>query len=242
LLYCWFAGTLNKQRSTVGTGTFEEEGLKLLQKGLCIAALLLCAAQASFANVISFSGNLTTDDDLATFQYIVQSLGTVNVYTTSFALGGFAPIISIFDPSGNFVNATDGAAANDCLNHATDPGTGACYDALVQWNSQAIGRYTVVLSQYGNPSEFQSTLTDGFTETNNTLNSPNYTGEPPYNPPASGSFLLPGPILRTSAYTIHFEADDSIGLQVQVVPEPATGLLLVGGVALFGWKKTRKKP
>jgi hypothetical protein len=204
--------------------------------------MLFCAAPASFATLITFSGNFSTDDDLVTFQYDVQADGLVSIYTTSFASGGFEPIITVFDPSGFLVNFDVGSAApfNDCGFHGIDPVTGACWDALVTWNSEVIGLYTVVLTQWGNESEDFFTLAAGFRETNDIVNSPNYTGEPPHNPSGSGSFLLPGPIQRTSDWTIFFEAEDQAGLNV--VPEPASGLLLLGGAALVAWKKTRKKP
>jgi hypothetical protein len=216
-------------------------GLKVLQKGLCIAALLFCAAQASFATIITFSGNLATDDDLVTFYYTVQSAGPVNIYTTSFAQEtGFAPIITVFDSLGDLVNSNDGSTTNpgSCGIRGTDPGTGLCWDAVVSWGSDANVQYSVVLSQWGNDA-LGSTLAAGFRETEDTFNSPNYTGQPPWSV-LGGSFRLPdGQTQRTSAYTIVFEADDAQGLTV--IPEPASGLLLLGGVALVAWKKTRKK-
>jgi hypothetical protein len=215
----------------------------VLQKGLCIAALLLCAAQTSFATIITFSGNLSTDDDLVTFYYTVQSAGPVNIYTTSFALEtGFAPIITVFDVNGDLVNSNDGSTTapppGGCGIRGTDVGVNLCWDAVVTWGSDANAQYAVVLSQWGNAA-VGSTLAEGFYETEDTFNTPNYTGAPPWSV-LGGSFRLPdGQTQRTSAYTIVFEAADPLGLVV--VPEPASGLLLLGGVALVAWKKTRKK-
>lgn len=206
----------------------------MLRHWFGIGVLLACAAQSQAATVIPVTGSFVFDDDIATFIYKVQNPGQVNIYTTSFATGGFATIISVFDVAGNLVNANDGASTNDCGFHGTDSVLGTCYDAFTSWVSDPGVAYTVVLTQYDNSSADGSTLASGFRQ----QGTGNFTGMSPFNPDIGGAFWLPGPFQRNSNWTIVFQAEDATGLVL--VPEPSSGLLLLAGVSLVAWKRIRK--
>src|SRR5581483_3043961 len=95
---------------------------------VCVTALLLTAASAGFADTITFNffGTLPQDDAIQRFVYSVQNTAMVDVFTTSFATGGFAPVLSVFDNTGALVFYNVGSQTNDCVNNGTDPATNSC--------------------------------------------------------------------------------------------------------------------
>jgi hypothetical protein len=193
-------------------------------RGFLTAALLLCASSACFgAATFNFSGVFGADDNVVLFTYQVQTTGQVSVFTTSYATGGFQTVLSLFDSNRLFQFDNNG------FSNATD--------ASLTWNSVAGERYTIALTEYDNLA-FGPTLDDGFTEQGNG----NFTATPPFNLPVpGGAFLLPGGEQRTGNWAVSFSSAVPSFTATQI-PEPASGLLLMGGVALLaGWKKWRKQ-
>lgn len=201
-----------------------------------ILALALAAASPGFCGtVFNFSGTFTADDNLQFFQYTVQNNGPVNVFTTSFATGGFAPVLSIFDASGILQASNVGSQTNDCVNNATDPATGSCWDARVALlNSLAGTQYLIALTEDDN-LPLGPTLLDGFFEQGNG----NFTAAPPFNPIVpGGAFLLSGPIQRTADWAVTIQGADAAA----AIPEPSTfGLLLAGAGCIAFYKRAQSK-
>jgi len=192
-------------------------------RGILTAALLLCGSSACFAGTVDFSGVFGADDNVVLFTYTVQNTGLVNVFTTSYATGGFQTVLSLFDSNRLF--------------QFDNNGFGTATDAALSWNSIAGQQYIIALTEYDNLA-VGPTLDDGFTEQGNG----NFTATLPFNLPApGGSFLLPGGEQRTANWAISFSSPDPT-LAAAQVPEPASGFLLMGGIALLaGWKKLRKQ-
>jgi PEP-CTERM motif len=207
-------------------------------RGISILPLLLLGASTGFsATVFNFSGTFTTDDFVQGFVYNVQNTGVVDVFTTSFATGGFAPILSVFDDAGNLQFFNDGATTNDCLNNGTDPATGSCWDARLSWNSLAGTQYLITLTQDDN-FPLGPTLQDGFLEQGNG----NFTAQPPFNLPVpGGAFLLAGGVQRTGDWAVSIQSADPT-LTASAIPEPSTiGLFLAGAGLLVLRRRTTKQ-
>ena len=73
--------------------------LKSTAIGLAASLMLLATAPASAAS-FSFSGAFSGDADVQLFSFTVGSGTTVSLSTTSYALGGFDPLLTVFDSSG----------------------------------------------------------------------------------------------------------------------------------------------
>jgi hypothetical protein len=195
----------------------------------------LVAAPAGFSATIMFSGALAADDSVQTFLYSVQNTSLVTIDTTSFATGGFAPILSVFDNTGALQFYNVGPATNDCVNNAKDPATGACWDARLTWNSVAGVQYIVTLTEDDN-LPLGPTLADGFFEQGNG----NFTAKPPFNPPVPGGmFLLSGPIQRTGNWAVTFQsADPTLTASIPTaVPEPSSAAVFLTLAASFAIRR-----
>ncbi len=187
-------------------------------------AVLLLAASSAQAGTIDFSGFFPTDDTKVIFEYSVQNLGPVTVSTTSFAAGGFMPILSLFDASGNFLFLNTG--------YTNTPSS----DATLSWNSDAGAPYFIVLTEYDNYPLLipNNNLSDGFTEDGQGNFTQNLSG-------MSGPFHLPTGEQQTGYWAVSFTSPDPT-LAATAVPEPAAGLLFVPGALLIGWLRKRRHP
>src|SRR4051812_48880370 len=133
------------------------------------AALLLWGAPAFASTVYNFSGTFSADDNMVLFTYTVQNLSQVDIFTTSYATGGFSPVITVFDSTGLFQFEDQGISR----------------DASLSWVSNPGEQYLVVLTEYDNVSFGPlSHFSDGFTE----QGQGNFTARPPFNPPLPGGF------------------------------------------------------
>jgi len=193
--------------------------------------------------MVSFSGVLPQDDAIVHFTYEVQTTGTVSIFTTSFANGGFPPLLAIFDSGGNFVFSADGTTQNDCVQNQADPVLGTCWDSRLSFGSTAGSTYDVFLSQWDNFAP-NTVITDPFQE----AGQGNFTARLPFGPDdPGGSFLLGLPLgdpgnQRTGDWAVTFEADHALGLQVRevAVPEPSSALLLFGSLFVCGIRRFTK--
>ena len=152
------------------------------------------------------------------------------MFTTSFATGGFAPLLALFDGTGSLLFADSGIADNNCVLNGVDPATGDCYDSRLSWNSIGGAPYIIALTEYDNFA-LGPTINDGFLEQGNG----NFTAAPPFNNPVpGGSFLLPGDIQRTANWSLNFQSADPSLTAIQLtVPEASTAALCLGGFLLL---------
>jgi hypothetical protein len=205
----------------------------LSSKGISVVLLALCGAQAGLAGTVNLSGVLGQDDSIQVFTFSVQNDAAVSVRTTSFAAGGFVPILALFGPGTFFAPIGVG---NDCGNFGTDAATGFCNDTELQWNALAGQQYFIALTEYDNYA-IGPTLADGFTR----QGMGNFTAELPFNNPVpGGSFLYPDSgAQRTNAWAVTFASTDPT-LVAAAVPEPSSGVLLLAGAFLLArLRKTR---
>ena len=193
----------------------------------------------------SFSGTFTQDDNVQLFSFTVANPASVTLRTWSFAGGvnaageivpggGFAPVLSLFDPSGNWlVTDRDGGTA-DCGPRATDSASHFCWDAYLNSNLSP-GVYTLALTQDDN-TPAGSTLADGFLESGNG----NFTGSLFLGPGGAGlSFILIDGEQRTAQWAVDILQVDAAA----ETPEPASLLLAMAGLAfVVGRKFVASKP
>jgi hypothetical protein len=71
------------------------------------------------AAVFSFNGSFTADDNEQFFLFTQTVLSPVTVQTSSYAAGGFDPIVAVFDAAGVLVDQND-----DGVGVPPDPSTG----------------------------------------------------------------------------------------------------------------------
>ena len=173
----------------------------------------------------TLSGDFTADDNVELIPISILGLSQVTIQTTSFATGGFEPVLTLYDPSGNllFQDANGGTEPSGCGARATDPVSGFCLDAFIQGILNVPGTYTLALTEWDNiPSG--PTLADGFPQTGNgNFTGPEFTGNP-------GSFLLFNGAQRTS--------DWALQIDVAPIPEPGSlGLALSAGFVAIALRR-----
>lgn len=196
-----------------------------------LAAFLAFAAPAAAAN-FSFTGTFTQDDNLAVVNFsiaapsnvVVQSWGYgggVNGAAQNIPIGGFDPIVFLFDSTGTFIGENDDG---DCPPATEDPNTNSCYDSQLVLLSLAQGSYTLVLAQFGNRPG--PTLTDPFLESGN----PFYTGQ--FFLGQDLSFIDSNLDQRNGNWAFDVSGVDTAEVgTINYVPEPDSIALLFGGLA-----------
>lgn len=203
-------------------------------KGIALAAsLALTAGTAQAASDFSFTGYFTGDADVVQFSFTVDTPSTVTLRSYSYAggtmadgtvvaAGGFDPILSL--SRGNyFLKEIFGGP----LPVPEDPVTELALDAHYSTVLSA-GTYTLMLSQFGNFSDWFYGEFFGFTES-----SPTFTAE--YGC-SQGRFCAYDGINRTGFWAIDLIGVES-ATQVSVVPLPATAPLLLAGLAALGLRR-----
>jgi hypothetical protein len=198
----------------------------------CASLGLLSAALFSIplsAATISYTGAFLLDDQAQIFSFIVEAPGTAVFHTISYAgglngdgttilAGGFDPVLSLFDSTGNLIGIN-----NDDPGAIIDPLTGIGLDSLIS-RFLSIGNYILILTESDNIPVGPS-LSDGFTRTGQgNFTGPTYAGIP-------GAFWDATPAQRNGNWAVDLE-----GVTVAAVPEPGT-LLTLGtgflGILLF---------
>ena len=190
----------------------------------------LAAVGHGAAETISLSGNLQDDSSVVLYNFDVQTGGLVTLQTFSYAggvdaegavvaAGGFDPVLTLFDMSGNFLVSNDDGP---CGTVGADPTTGNCFDSFIS-GDLAAGSYTVALTEYDNlPAG--STLADSFTEVGNG----NFTCQEFLGTP--GGFCDDSPSQRDSAYELDVITP---GAAPAITPEPASGVLVLSCVGFL---------
>jgi hypothetical protein len=189
-------------------------------------------AAPGFADIMVFSGTFPADDHVALFNIVASAPETVTIQTYSyaggtvgsntFAAGGFAPTAFLFDGLGGVIGLT----AGNCTQVGTDPITGNCDDLFFQ-DTLGPGAYTLALAVYDN-SPVDTDVADGFRQDGN----PGFTCA---ELGVGGNFCDLTTALgtsRTGNYALSIST-------MAVVPEPASGILLLTFGAIIALRRRR---
>ena len=157
----------------------------------------------------TISGSLTNQATALEEAITLPMSGSLTVFTTSYASGGFEPNLTLFNSAGDFV--TGSGTPGTSPNATTDPSTGLGLDAYLTANFLNSGQYTIALTDWQlNQSITATNLSDGFTS--------NYGN--------GMSFIDQAQNTRTGNYTLV--------AQLTQTPEPATVWLIIPSLAMVG--------
>ena len=195
---------------------------------------------------VTVQGNFTRDDDHAAYTFTTPDSEIFSFYTTSYAgsaatlpnadgtvtpEGGFDPLLSLFDGSGNLLGYTDDGAQN--LPQGHDSKTGEAYDTYTAGIYLPAGIYTLALTEFDNLPK--ATLADGFTRDGQG----DFTGA--LYGPGTGAFYDFTGDHRTDAYAFNLTSTSA----TPAVPEASTtvsfGLLLALGLGGITVAAKRRK-
>ena len=176
-----------------------------------------------------FQGIFSADNQVALFDFTVNSPETITIETYSYAggtagattvpAGGFAPAAFLFDNLGDVFLLTSGT----CGQVNQDPTTLNCDDLFYQ-DVLGPGTFTLALAVDDN-RPFDSFVADGFIRDGN----PGFTCQ---EAGTSGNFCDVTTALgtsRTGAYALSITGADS----ASQLPEPGSIVLVLGGIAFF---------
>jgi len=203
-------------------------------------------------NTYSDSGCLVDDQSEQSFLFTTNTTETVDLYTTSWESGGFAPILTLFDSSGDELATDDGGVWSSTPSLDTcgargigtaDGGT-SCLDAYLT-ETLAAGNYRLVLTENGTPtSEGGNEATGNYTPVGSPEQSPNFEqyGIPNFSgqqwtgdPTTSLMFLSPN-----DGAPLSDAWDVTITAQSGSTPEPVTGVMGLSGI-LVTWAVARRR-
>jgi hypothetical protein len=130
--------------------------LGLIASGLFVG--LLSIGQAN-ATTVSYSGTLSGDDQDQLFAYTLTSSSDVIFQSSSYASGGFVPVISVFDSTGMEIGS-DGGDQTCYAGMSASAATGMCNDAYLAADLKA-GSYTLAITEFYNVPVGPN-ISDGF--------------------------------------------------------------------------------
>ena len=185
--------------------------LRSLVPCAALAALGFVSFSRAYADTTPFVGNFSADNSVFTDQFTTTSTQVFNIFTTSYATGGFVPVLTLFGGNGNIIDNSG-------------PGTG---DASLM-DTLAAGSYTLDLTEF--PNVAIGNLSDGFL----LADSPTATGD---NCGVTGGTFL-DPITcaqRSNNYAL------TVSSSASVTPEPSTWLLLLTGSAALVYTERRRR-
>lgn len=207
--------------------------LKLSVLSLAASLVAIPASSSAFGASL-FQGTFGADDQVGLFTFaadgstdvIIQSYGYAGgtVDSTAIPTGGFAPVVFLFDDTGNEITSDSGG---HCGTTGTDPVTANCDDPYVLEPLLTAGTYTLALAEWDN-GPIDGFLADGFNQDGN----PGFTcaefGE-------TGNFCDVTTALgtqRTGDYALTITGANGAMDITNATPEPGTlPLLLSGGFA-----------
>lgn len=180
-----------------------------------LVAVACLAGPVAKANTIT--GAFTTDDQINRYTATLASSQTLTINTTSYAAGGFVPVLTLFNANGSVITPSDTGGS-------VDPATGLANDAFI---SQLLGPGTYLLTL----SEFPNVASNGFNDPFLFAGQGNFT--PSLCGTASGSFLesdLAPCVQRTGNFALTSNATFTPSA---VTPEPATWILVLPATGLL---------
>lgn len=193
---------------------------------LVLPVAMLLAASLSNAATFKFDGSFPQDDFVQFFHVHLTKPGTLSAATTSFAGGGFAPVLSLFESSGFelLLAIEHPGAIGACGTRELDITSGLCWDAQLAAALPA-GNYLLALSQDDN-LPLGPFLSQGFSRSGQgNFTGPNFTGTP-------GSFTLITGGRRTGDWALEINADSA-----SQVPEPSSLFLCMAAAGLLAWRR-----
>jgi MYXO-CTERM domain-containing protein len=144
--------------------------MKRFFRSAIVATVLATSSVSALAANLSFSGNLTLENDVELFVFSLAFPSNVTLRTWSYAggtnaagdvigAGGFDPVVALFAGTGNSAVLIGGN--DDGLGVPADPVNGVAFDSLLDLSPLLAGQYTVAMSQVANFAN-GPTLGDGF--------------------------------------------------------------------------------
>lgn len=205
------------------------EFLKLNRRaGAVAAACLFCVGMANAAP--TYTGTFNSDDDRFVLNFSVAGPATLKAFTSSYAQGGFAPVLTLFGAPGGYQQAV--GSANLCPGGGTSSSGQFCWDANFATTLQ-MGSYALVLTQDGNVAT-SDLLADGFSQDGFF----DYTSQM-YLGTSGGSCINADGGQRSCDFSLTVDiALDQAGGGTSV-PEP--GSLALFGAALLALRRLRRR-
>lgn len=179
--------------------------------------------QVAHASPLTYSGTFSRDDEHFALTFELKTATNLVAYTTSWASGGFAPVLTLFGDPGGVQQASGSSNLCGAGSGAPDQALGYCWDAKLSAYLEA-GTYTLALTQDQNLAA-GFTLGEGFTLDGN----PNYTAEFYGSQNGLPMCVNVDASARSCAFSLTV---DGVATPVGEAPEPAVYLLLAAG--LFG--------
>jgi hypothetical protein len=197
--------------------------------GLALMTANLVAIDPASAANLSFRGNFAQDDDVNLIDFTVTSTSRVAIKSLSYAggtqadgtvvsAGGFDPILSLFDSTGNLLGTNDDGGSSNVL---SDPTSGQSFDAFLT-SLLAPGNYTVAVTQFYNFPAGTS-LSEGFRHQGESTFTSTYNC-------SAGIFCDSQGNSRTNLWAVDVLRIDE-PIPPESVPEPST---LLGAFIAFG--------
>ena len=197
-------------------------------RSLALALPGLAAAYAAHATTITQSGSFTADNSVYSLPFTTTSTQSYSFLTTSYASGGFVPVLTLFSSTGAVIGF-DGADGMCKAGMTPSSSTGICDDAFLQ-ETLAAGSYILDLTEF--PNVANGNLSAGFLFGSD----PTATGD--VCGVSGGKFLesdLATCVQRTSNYSLTI-TNSAVG----PVPEPSSLLLMlpVGAVLALASRRS----
>ncbi len=213
--------------------------------GLTLIASIVTTSAAQAAD-FDFSGTFQQDNDVALFNFTVGQDSEVTLFSSSWLygnpapgqkIGGFDPILALFDSSGNLISQQD-----DGENIGSTISNGVSYNHGI-WDSYftqvlTAGSYIVSIGQFDNFA-VGTNLSQGFIYDSN----PNFTFDSDYGgatqPLFNGVWDNNDP--RTGNWEFHVLNVNQATTPTEPIPEPASMLGILAFSALSGRKLWQRK-
>ncbi len=113
-----------------------------------LGCLLAGFAATTVASTATLGGSFSADEQMFQYTWTLPQASSATAYTTSYASGGFVPVLSLFDASGTLI-ASDGGDASCTDGRMADASTHLCNDAYLH-SLLAAGSYRLVLTEFFN--------------------------------------------------------------------------------------------